>query len=162
MHVCIYTHTHTHNIYIYIHIYIYIYSGNLEQYGGQGCRPSTQSKIPIKLYCGTSISMVPHLRIQSTMNCAVLQYMGLARGLPGKESVCNAGNIGDSGSIPGSERSPRGGHGNPLQYSCLENPRDRRAWWATVHGVTKSCTRLKPQHARTHTRSTYTVKKNQV
>ena len=41
----------------------------------------------------------------------------------------------DAGSIPGSGRSPRGGHGNPLQYSCLENPMDRGAWWAVVHGV---------------------------
>ena len=43
----------------------------------------------------------------------------------------------DTGSIPGSERSPGGGHGNPLQYSCLENLMDRGAWWATVHGVSK-------------------------
>ena len=46
-------------------------------------------------------------------------------------------------SIPGSGRSPGGGHSNPLQYSCLENPMDRGAWWATVHGVAKSRTRLK-------------------
>ena len=45
--------------------------------------------------------------------------------------------VGDMGSIPGLGRSPRGGHGNPLQYSCLENPIDREAWWATVHGVAK-------------------------
>ena len=44
-------------------------------------------------------------------------------------------NSGDSGSIPGSGSSPEGGNGNPLQYSCLENPMDRGAWWATVHGV---------------------------
>ena len=44
------------------------------------------------------------------------------------------------GSIPGSERSPGEGNGNPLQYSCLENPMDRGAWWAAVHGVTKSWT----------------------
>ena len=44
----------------------------------------------------------------------------------------------DMGLIPGSERSPRGGHGNPPQYSCLENPMDRGAWWTTVHGVTKT------------------------
>ena len=49
---------------------------------------------------------------------------------------------GDPGSIPGLERSPGGGHGNPLQYSCLENPTDRGAWWATVHGVAKSWTWL--------------------
>ena len=46
-------------------------------------------------------------------------------------------NAGDPGSIPGSERSPGGRNGNPLQYSCLENSMDRGAWWATVHGVAK-------------------------
>ena len=51
-----------------------------------------------------------------------------------KESGCNAG---DLGSIPGSGRSPAGGHGNLLQYSCLENPRDRGAWRAAVHKVTQ-------------------------
>ena len=56
-----------------------------------------------------------------------------------KASACNAG---DPGSIPGSGRSPGGRHGNTLQYSCLENPLDRGAWWATVHGVAKSRTRL--------------------
>ena len=55
----------------------------------------------------------------------------------GKESVCNAG---DLGLIPGSGRSPGEGNGNPLQYSCLENPMNRRAWQAIVHGVTKSWT----------------------
>ena len=48
----------------------------------------------------------------------------------------------DLGWIPGSGRSPGGGNGNPLQYSCLENPMDTGAWWATVHGVAKSQTRL--------------------
>ena len=47
-------------------------------------------------------------------------------------------NAGDASSIPGSGRSPGGGHGNSLQYSCLENPMDRGTWWATVHGVAKS------------------------
>ena len=55
----------------------------------------------------------------------------------GKESACNAG---DLGSIPGLGRSPGEGSGNSLQHSCLENPRDRGAWWATVHRVTKSQT----------------------
>ena len=49
-------------------------------------------------------------------------------------------NTGDAGLISGSERFPGGGNGNPLQYSCLGNPMDRGAWWATVHGVTKSQT----------------------
>ena len=60
-------------------------------------------------------------------------------GLDGKESVYNAG---DLVSIPGSGRSPREENGNPLQHSCLENPMDRGAWQATVHGVTKSWTQL--------------------
>ena len=58
----------------------------------------------------------------------------------GKESSYNIGDIRDMGSIPMSGRSPGGGHGNPLQYSCMDNPRDRGAWRATVHGVTKSQT----------------------
>ena len=52
----------------------------------------------------------------------------------------NVGNVRDVDLIPGSERSPGGGHGNPLQDSCLENPVDGGAWWATVHGVSKSRT----------------------
>ena len=55
----------------------------------------------------------------------------------GKESTCSAG---DLGSIPGSGRSPGEGNGYPLQYSCLENPMDRGAWWATVHGAAKGRT----------------------
>ena len=55
----------------------------------------------------------------------------------------NAGDIKDAGSISGSGKSPGGGHGNPLQYSCLENPMDRGAWQATVHRVTKNWTLLK-------------------
>ena len=70
-------------------------------------------------------------------------YSTLNKGFPGgsevKASVCNAG---DLGSIPGSGRSPGQGTGNPLQYSCLENPMDGEALWTTVHRVTKSQTRL--------------------
>ena len=54
--------------------------------------------------------------------------------LSSKESTCNAR---DTGSIPGSGRSPGEGNGNPLQYSCLKIPMDKEAWWATVHGVAK-------------------------
>ena len=54
----------------------------------------------------------------------------------------NAGDVRDTGSIPGLGRSPGGEHGNPLQYSCLENLIDRGAWWAMVHGVAKSWIRL--------------------
>ena len=57
-----------------------------------------------------------------------------------KNPPANSGDIRDTGSIPGFGRSPGGGHGNPLQYSCLENPMDRGAWRATVHWVTESDT----------------------
>ena len=57
----------------------------------------------------------------------------------------------DVGSIPGSGRSCGGGHGNPLQYSCLENPMDRGGWWTTDHRVTKSRTQLKRLSMHTHT-----------
>ena len=60
-----------------------------------------------------------------------------------KNPPANAGNMRDVGSIPGLGRSSGGGHSNPLQYSCLENPMDREAWKAVVHRVTKSWTRLK-------------------
>jgi len=65
----------------------------------------------------------------------------------------NAGDKRDTGSIPESGRSPGGGHGNPLQHSCLENPMDRGAWWATVHRVAKNHTQLKQLSA--HHREQY-------
>ena len=65
--------------------------------------------------------------------------MGLHRWLSGRQFACNAG---DAGSIPGWGRSLGEGNGNPCQYSCLENPKDRRAWQITVHRVTKSWTQL--------------------
>ena len=64
-------------------------------------------------------------------------YWGFPGGSNGEESACN---VRDLGSIPGLGRSPGEGDGNPLQYSCLENPMDRGAWWATVHGVAKTDT----------------------
>ena len=60
-----------------------------------------------------------------------------------KNLSANARDIRDTGLIHGLRRSPGGGHGNPLQYSCLENPVDRGAWKATVHGVAESWTRMK-------------------
>ena len=66
-------------------------------------------------------------------------FKHFSSGSEDKASACNAG---DLGSIPGSGRSPREGNGNPLQYSCLENPMDGGAWWATVHRVAKSPTGL--------------------
>ena len=68
----------------------------------------------------------------------------------GKESTCSSGDTGDTGLIPGLRRSPGGGHGNPFQYSCLENPMDRGAWRATVHGAAQSRTRLSV-HTRLYT-----------
>ena len=67
---------------------------------------------------------------------------GCPRDLAGKESTCNAGDTGDAGSIPGSGRSPGGGNGNPLQYSCLKNLTHRGVWQARIHGVAKSRTQL--------------------
>ena len=68
-----------------------------------------------------------------------LQVLGFPGGSDSKKFACN---MGDPGSILGSGRSPGEGHGNPLQYSCLENPMDRGAWQATVHRVAKSRIRL--------------------
>ena len=67
-------------------------------------------------------------------------FTGFPGGSDGKESACN---VGDLGSIPELGISPGGGHGNPLQYFCLENLMDRGAWWGTVHGVAKNWTQLK-------------------
>ena len=70
----------------------------------------------------------------------------------------NEGDSGDVGSILGSGRYPGGGHGNSLQYFCLENPLDREAWWATVYGVTKSQTRLKLLSMHEHVHSNFDSK----
>ena len=66
--------------------------------------------------------------------------MAVPGGANGKDPSTSAGDLRDPGSIPGLGRSPGGGHGNPLQYSCLENLMDRGAWWAVVHGVSKNWT----------------------
>ena len=60
--------------------------------------------------------------------------MGFLDSSVGKESACSAG---DPGSIPGLGRSPGAGNGKPLQYPCLENPMDKGAWWAAIHGITR-------------------------
>ena len=97
------------------------------------------------------IRQEPHHFIQQQQSpeplCVISAAVTASEGFPGgsdcKESACNAG---DLGSTPGSGRSPGGGRGNPLQCSCLENPVDRGAWQATVHGVTQSQTRLTDRH----------------
>ena len=72
-----------------------------------------------------------------------MSFFGLPSCASDKKLPVNAGVTGDAGSIPGSGGSPGGGHGNPLQNSCLENSLDRGAWWATVNRVRKSRTQLK-------------------
>ena len=97
------------------------------------------------LLCGLSwlsIFPVPPILDEVILWTAVWQLPGCVTfsfpgGSDSKESACNAG---DLGLIPGSGRSLGEGNGNPLQYSCLENPMDRGAWWATVYGITKSWT----------------------
>ena len=72
--------------------------------------------------------------------CTWYELTGASLWLRGKESTCNIGDPGSMGSIPGSGRSAGGGHGNSFQYSCLVNPMDRGAWWATVPRAVKSWT----------------------
>ena len=81
-------------------------------------KTKTNSRYYIKIYC-------------------VQVICGLPLWLSGKESACSEGDSGDAGLIPVLGRSHGGGHGNPLQFFCLEDPMDRGAWWATVHGVAK-------------------------
>ena len=78
-----------------------------------------------------------------------------------KEPSCNAGDPRDAGSIPGSGRFPGGRHGNTLQDSCLENPRDREGWWAIVHRITKHQTRLK-QLSTHYVPQVYIYKQNEL
>ena len=72
------------------------------------------------------------------MPCGMAKKRMLPGGAVVKNLPANAEDTGDSGLIPGSGRSPGGGRGNPFQCSCLGNPMDRRAWWATIHKVTES------------------------
>ena len=84
---------------------------------------------------------------ENTSVCFVLCFVCILRAsqvaVVVKNLPASAGDVRDTGLIPGLGRSPGGGHGNPLQYSCLENPMERGAWQATVHGVSKSQTQLK-------------------
>ena len=74
--------------------------------------------------------------------------LGFSGGSDSRESACN---VRDLGLIPGSERSPGEGNGDPLQYSCLGSPMDRGTWWATVRGIAKSQTWLSDSHTHIHT-----------
>ena len=77
-----------------------------------------------------------------SLKISIMVVRAFPVGASNKEPACQCRDIRDAGSTPGLGRSPGGKHGNPLQYSCLGNPLDRRAWWATVHRVTKSQTQL--------------------
>ena len=72
--------------------------------------------------------------------CVCVYIYGFPHGSAVKKYACNATDMGDAGSVPGLGRSPGEVHGNQLQYSCLENPMNRGAWRATVHGVAESDT----------------------
>ena len=85
--------------------------------------------------------------ILSTTLLAQIYILGFPGGSGGKEFACN---LGDPGLIPGLGRYHAEGHGDPLQHSRLENFMDKGAWWAIVHGVTKSRTQLSDQHNRRH------------
>ena len=89
------------------------------------------------------VILVCHVRLKSiSFACEYPVFLGFPGGTSNKEPLANS-EIRDMGSIPGLGRSPGGGHGNPLQYSCLENPMDREAWWATIYRVPESQTWLK-------------------
>ena len=94
-------------------------------------------------FCQDLAPMTQILNLGPTVSNHGLRNQGFPVALVVKNLPADAGDIRDAGLIPGSGRSSGGGHGNPLQYSCMENPMDRGAWRATVHGVTKRWTQLK-------------------
>ena len=91
---------------------------------------------------GSSLQFLVHCYSDLTIIMFINSFSILGTSLVAQTVKASAYNAGDPGSIPGWGRSPGEGNGNPLQYSCLENPMDGGAWEATVHGVTKSRTRL--------------------
>ena len=102
-----------------------------------------------KLLCGCQqIDSEFYMKRQKSQNS---QLNGLPQWFSGKESACNVGAAGDASSIPGLGRSPGGGHGNPLQYSCQDNPMDRGTSNAAVHGVAKELDTTESAHARART-----------
>ena len=117
-------------LYIYMYVYmcvsVYVYI-----YVCMYMSPAIYTFIYRKKSCSTWLHNFKKMKWDALCTKMVL----VVKSLP-----ANAGDVRDVGSIPGSGRSPGRGHGNPLQCSCLENPQDRGAWWATVHGVTKSDT----------------------
>ena len=118
-------------------------AGNLPNPGIKPRSPALQAisllyELPGKLWASSRSSFL-HSGQQRRINRRVFKTVGFPGGSDGKASACI---VGDLGSTTGLGRSPAEGNGNPLQYSCLENSMDGEAWWATVHGVAKSQTRL--------------------
>ena len=125
-----------------------------QEYPNIHCHPSNADLSLSSANCRFPVaSMISPLDSPTTLNSNI-QLVGshwlmgpalnrLSQWLSSKESTCNTEDSGEVGSIPGPGISPGGGHGNPFQYSCLENPIDRGVWQSTVHGVAKSQTQLK-------------------
>ena len=90
----------------------------------------------------------PSFLLRNSWYTSLYKLKGFPGSPDGKESACN---VGDLASVPGLRRSSGGAHGNPLQYSCLENPMDKGAWRATVHGITKSHSWVTTEHTQSHT-----------
>ena len=122
-------------------------SGPDRQSRGSGCQTYVRAGLSTsRKVGGEGDSLVysylaNHKQNRLSVKFTIIKFQdpALPAGSDGKESTCK---MGDLGLIPRLGRSPGGGHSNPLQYSCLENPMDRGAWWAMVHGVTKSWTQL--------------------
>ena len=144
-------------LYIYIYRWLPIYSGNSDKVvKNSGKESACQCRRDIRnpgLIPGWGTKILQPKYIIHTHTHTHIQVAVVVKNPP-----ANAGDVRDAGSIPGSGRSPGGGHGNPLQYSCLENPMDIGTCQATVHRVIKSQTQLK--QLRTHMYS-YTWRKRE-
>ena len=114
-------------IYIYIYIYIYIFFFFFSLPAQLVRNPPAMQETLVQFLVGKILWRRDRLPTPV--------FLGFPGGSDSKESACN---VSDLGSIPGLGRSPGEEHGNPLQYSCLDNPHGQRTWRATVHGVAKS------------------------
>ena len=109
----------------------------------QGTNGTEQTRSTVGTNCGWESCPFSHFLGTRVYRPWLLLSRASQVALVVKNPPANAGDVRDKRLIPGLGRWPRAGHGNPLQYSCLENPMDRRAWQTTVHGVTKSRTWLR-------------------
>ena len=98
------------------------------------------SPVPCRIFFHSPDPIIHTGCLLTSLFLVCLCFLGLPGGSVVKNLPASAGDIRDVGSIPRSGRPPGGGHGNPLQYSCLENPMDSGFWWATIHGLAKSRT----------------------